>query len=74
MSIAMVICNGEKYIREQIDSILKQSIQDFELVICDDNSTDRIWNILSEYAAIDRRIRIYRNNKTLALRTTLKKP
>ena len=46
ISIAMATYNGAKYIREQIDSILNQTIQDFELVICDDGSTDDTWKIL----------------------------
>lgn len=63
ISIAMATYNGAKYIREQVDSILSQTIQDFELVICDDCSTDKTWDILSAYAAKDIRIKPYRNNQ-----------
>jgi glycosyltransferase EpsE len=40
ISVAMAAYNGEKYIGEQINSILNQTYQDFELVVCDDCSTD----------------------------------
>ena len=50
ISILLASCNGDKYIREQIDSLLKQSVQDFKLFINDDKSTDDTFSIISEYA------------------------
>lgn len=49
--VAIVLCtyNGEKYIREQIDSILKQSYKDIKLYISDDGSTDSTADIIDEY-------------------------
>ena len=47
ISVLMTTYNGEKYLREQIDSILAQTINDFELIVSDDCSTDSTWNILS---------------------------
>ena len=61
ISIAMATYNGAKYIREQLDSILSQTIQDFELVICDDCSSDDTVSILKEYAIKDKRIIVYVN-------------
>ena len=55
VSIAMTTYNGEKYLKEQIDSILNQSYKNIELVICDDCSTDGTWSILQEDAANDKR-------------------
>lgn len=55
VSVAMTTYNGEKYLKEQIDSILNQSYKNIELVICDDCSKDGTWNILQEYAANDKR-------------------
>ena len=46
ISVAMATYNGERYIRQQLDSILDQSVQDFEIVVCDDCSTDGTWDIL----------------------------
>lgn len=68
ISIAMATYNGSKYIREQLNSILTQSFQDFELVICDDCSTDTTWDILEEYAKSDNRIRLHRNEKNIGYR------
>ena len=68
ISIAMATYNGAKYIREQLDSILMQSIHDFELVVCDDCSTDETWSIIQEYASKDVRIQTFRNEKNLGYR------
>lgn len=50
-SVSVVICafNGEAYIREQIDSVLKQTYPVFEIIIQDDCSTDNTWSIVKEY-------------------------
>ncbi|MBR4239436.1 MAG: glycosyltransferase family 2 protein [Prevotella sp.] len=61
----MTTYNGEKFLREQIDSILAQTIQAFELVVCDDCSSDSTWSILTSYSSLDSRIKIYRNEKNL---------
>ena len=68
ISIAMATYNGAKYIREQIDSILNQTIQDFELVICDDCSTDETPEILHKYAQQDDRIRVNINEYNLGFK------
>ena len=49
ISILMAAYNGEKYIEEQIDSLLKQSVNDFTLWVQDDCSTDGTWGILETY-------------------------
>jgi len=65
ISIALITYNGEKYIREQLDSILCQTMQDFEVVVCDDCSTDSTRLILTEYAQKDIRIVLNFNEKNL---------
>jgi len=67
ISIAMATYNGEKYLCEQIDSILAQDYQDFELIVCDDCSKDATWEILQKYAAKDNRIHIYQNKENAGL-------
>ncbi len=49
LSIIIATYNGEKYLLEQIDSILNQTYSDFILYIRDDNSTDNTKNIINEY-------------------------
>lgn len=73
ISIAMTTYNGEKYLQEQIDSILAQTIQDFELVVCDDCSTDGTWDILTEYKEADPRISLYRNKENLGVKSNFEK-
>lgn len=59
ISVCMATFNGEKYVKEQIDSILIQlSIED-ELVISDDGSTDRTLKIIESIN--DSRIKVYKN-------------
>lgn len=50
ISVCVATYNGEKYIREQLDSILINIGQNDELIISDDGSTDRTYDILQEYA------------------------
>ena len=50
ISILLASYNGEKYIAEQIDSLLSQSCQDFKLYIYDDCSTDNTYSLITEYA------------------------
>ena len=73
ISIAMTTYNGEKYLREQIDSILNQTFQDFELIICDDCSKDNTRNILNEYKTVDKRIHIYFNESNLGFKKNFEK-
>lgn len=49
VEILLATYNGERYIREQIDSILEQEYSDWIIRACDDASTDRTYEILSEY-------------------------
>ena len=49
VSVIMPVYNGAKYLREAVDSILRQSFRDFEFIILDDGSTDSTWEILQSY-------------------------
>ncbi|MBQ7732646.1 MAG: glycosyltransferase [Synergistaceae bacterium] len=50
VDILLAAYNGEKFIAEQIDSILAQTFQDFKLVIRDDGSSDKTPEIIEDYA------------------------
>lgn len=68
ISIALTTYNGAKYIGKQLDSILNQTIQDIELVVCDDCSLDDTVSILEEYAQKDNRIHVYVNEHNLGFK------
>ncbi len=61
VAIVLPVYNGEGLLHLAIDSILAQSYTDYELIICDNASTDRTQEICREYAARDSRIRYHRN-------------
>ena len=61
VSIVMCTYNGERFLHEQLDSLLAQTRLPDEIIIQDDNSTDGTWSLLENYAARDPRIRLYRN-------------
>lgn len=66
VSVLLPVYNGEKYIRESVDSILKQTYENFELIIINDGSTDKTLSILREFEKKDARIRLVsRENKGL---------
>jgi glycosyltransferase involved in cell wall biosynthesis len=69
VTILMPVYNGEKYIREAIESILSQTFTDFEFLIIDDGSTDQSAVVISSYN--DPRIRLVNNERNLGLVHTL---
>lgn len=71
ISIVLPIYNGEKYMRESIDSILAQTYTNWELLIVDDGSTDSTPSIAKEYEAKDIRIHYYKNKENMRLPRTL---
>jgi len=65
ISVVMAVYNGEKYLREAIDSILNQTFNDFEFIIINDGSTDDSAEIIKSYND-PRIILIQQENKGLA--------
>jgi glycosyltransferase involved in cell wall biosynthesis len=61
----MAVRNGERYLREALDSVLSQSIADFELLVVNDASTDSTADILADYERRDSRMQIIRNEQPL---------
>ena len=64
VSVVMSVYNGEKYLREAIDSILNQTFTDFEFIIINDGSTDNTLKIIKSYKD-PRIVLISRKNKGL---------
>lgn len=66
MTIAVVIAtyNGALFIREQLDSVLNQTLLPNEIVVCDDNSADNTWEIIEEYnQKYPKLFKIYQNKE-----------
>jgi len=60
VSLGLPVYNAERFLRACIDSILAQTIRDFELVVCDNASTDATVGIVEEYMQRDPRITLHR--------------
>lgn len=63
IDILMATYNGEKYLVEQLDSIINQTYHNWNLLIRDDNSTDKTLEIIQNYHKKDKRIKILKDNK-----------
>lgn len=73
ISVIMPVYNAQKYIGSAIESILNQTLKDFELIIINDYSTDKTLNIIKSFSKKDSRIKIINNNKRLNIARTLNK-
>lgn len=56
VSVVMPVYNTGPYLRECLDSVLNQTLQEIEVLVVDDASTDNSWEIIQEYAARDSRV------------------
>ena len=71
VSVLMAVYNGERYLRQSVESILNQTYSDFEFIILDDGSNDSTLSILNEYAPRDRRMVLVRNETNIGLARSL---
>jgi len=69
VTVLMPVYNAERFLREAIDSILHQTLTQFEFLILDDGSTDSSVSIIQSYT--DPRIRFIQNEKNLGISATL---
>lgn len=67
VSIGLPVYDGEPYLEEAIDSLLAQTYTDFELIICDNRSTDRTAEICRAYESRDHRVRYQQNSENLGV-------
>ncbi len=65
IDILMATYNGGQYISQQIESILNQEFKEFNLIVCDDQSTDNTVEIIKEYMNKDSRISLHVNDQNL---------
>jgi glycosyltransferase involved in cell wall biosynthesis len=65
VTIGLPVYNGERYLPFALESIVNQTYEDIEIVVCDNASTDSTGDIVREFADRDRRIRYVRNEKNI---------
>jgi glycosyltransferase involved in cell wall biosynthesis len=61
----MAVYNGERFLKQAIESVLESSFSGFELIIVDDCSTDQSLEISREYEQKDARVHVYKNETNL---------
>lgn len=71
ISIVLPVYNGEKFLRDSIDSIINQTYKNWELIIVNDCSTDNSLKIAQEYANLDKRIKVISNETNKKLPASL---
>ncbi|MBF0341666.1 MAG: glycosyltransferase [Magnetococcales bacterium] len=71
VTVLTPVYNGERYLEEAIQGILRQTWRDFEFLLIDDASTDATPELLAAWAARDARIRVVRNPVNLGLTCSL---
>jgi glycosyltransferase involved in cell wall biosynthesis len=65
VSVGVPVYNGERYLAETLDCLLAQSLQDIEIVISDNASTDGTAELCQNYQAKDSRVRYFRNEQNI---------
>ena len=69
VSVIIPIYNVEKYINQCLDSVINQTLKEIEIICVEDCSTDNSLSILEEYAKLDSRIKIIKNESNKGLST-----
>ncbi|MCI9262897.1 MAG: glycosyltransferase [Eggerthellaceae bacterium] len=62
VSVIVPVYNGERYLRQCIDSILQQTLQSIEVIVVDDGSSDDSLTILADYENRDSRLKMFRQS------------
>lgn len=71
VSVVLPVHNGERFLSLAIESVLTQTLEDFELIVIDDGSDDSTPALLSWFAALDKRLRVQRNPSRLGVSASL---
>jgi glycosyltransferase involved in cell wall biosynthesis len=72
ISVLIPAYNVEKYVDEAVESILKQTFQDFEIIIIDDCSTDSTWEVLQKYRE-NSKVHLFKNELNMGISRTRNK-
>jgi glycosyltransferase involved in cell wall biosynthesis len=73
VTVIMPAFNAEKYIKESIQSIISQTYKNFELIICNDASSDKTQSIIDYFCKLDSRIKPLKNEENLGISKTINK-
>lgn len=73
VSIALCTYNGVKFLKEQLDSLIAQTYANLEIIVVDDCSTDKTFEILTGYAARYPQFKIYQNEANLGFTANFEK-
>ncbi len=73
VSIAICTYNGEKYLKEQLDSLIQQTYQNIEIIAVDDCSIDQTFRILTEYSEKYPFFKVFRNDENKGLSRNFEK-
>jgi glycosyltransferase involved in cell wall biosynthesis len=65
VTVGFTVYNVERYLPHAFEAVLAQDYADFEVVVCDNQSTDTTWEICQRYAEKDDRFRLYRNETNI---------
>ncbi|MGN6495683.1 MAG: glycosyltransferase family 2 protein [Agriterribacter sp.] len=65
VSIVLATYNGEKFLKEQLDSLISQTYPALEIIVVDDCSTDNTISIVRSFQQINTHIKLYENEKVL---------
>ena len=67
VSIGLPVFNSEKTIAQAIQTILDQSIENWELIISDNNSNDNTVKIIEDFINLDKRIVLYKQKENIGI-------
>ena len=73
VTIALPVYNGSEVVEDALNSLLQQSYKNFQIIICDDNSTDCTFDLCKKFAEHSDNIRVLRNEKNLGPQKNLLK-
>ena len=71
ISLIIPLYNAEKYLLPCLNSVAEQTFKDFEIILCDDGSTDDTYIVAKHNADIHKNIKLIRNEKNYGLNITL---
>lgn len=73
VSVVIPAYNCEKYIKTALSSVMAQTVENIEIIVIDDCSTDNTWKVIEQLAEKDSRIRAIKNEKNLGVAETRNK-